>query len=501
MSLDNFFRSGFDFAKDEYELKLQYLLYNSVLSIVAVMLFILSILRFLQENYIQAVLDFTFIFISIYAIFYIKRSRNHIKKAVPILIFIFFILISLSFINTNMYFVGGSWFLVLLVPAYYLGGLKAGYLATLASTVAIIILGQVREDSYKVVEYFYVLSPLLMSSVFIYLYEKRVNIAKELLIVKNITLEKEIEVKSEEEEILLQHNKELAAIISESNIELYIVDFNTNKYLYVNQGASKALGYSLEELKDMSVYDVNPTLTKESVDKLKKIGETSKNIMNITKHQKKDGSSYGVQSLIHLIEYHGKKAYVIYDINLTDLDIAQAQLLKEKEELLKQAHYDTLTKLPNRILFSDRLQQATVKSNRYKKDFAILFIDLDKFKEINDTLGHNTGDLVLCEIASRFKSSLREEDTISRFGGDEFVCIIEQLESAQTISSLAQKLINRVKEPILIKDNILQLTCSIGISIYPKDTTDEKTLLHHADSAMYKAKDMGKDNYQFYSKC
>ena len=179
----------------------------------------------------------------------------------------------------------------------------------------------------------------------------------------------------------------------------------------------------------------------------------------------------------------------------------QKKLLEEKEALLHQAHYDNLTKLPNRILFQDRLQQAIVKTNRSSKDFAILFIDLDEFKAINDSLGHAVGDSVLCEISTRLKETLREEDTIARFGGDEFLCIVEQLESCDAVSSLAQKLIDVTKHPIHMWGENISLTCSIGISIYKKDAKNEDMLLEHADIAMYKAKDLGKNNYQFYTPC
>ncbi len=499
MNLDNFLKSGFNFSHEEYELKLEYLLHNIILSIVIIMLIILSFIRFMQENYLQSFMDFVVILISLYTIYYIRKSKSHAKKIVHTILFIFFILISFSFFKTNMYITGTSWFIVLLMPAFYLGGLKTGVGVTFISTLSIILLGNIVENPYNILECIYALIPMLMASVFIYVYEKRVIIAKKLLIQKNIQLTKEVEVKTAEELILIQNNKELGDVISNSNIELYIVDYERNRYLYVNQGGLNALGYTLEEMLTMSVFDINPSLSMELVDKLKEIGKKTSNTMNITTHQKKDGSTYGVQSLIHRIIFQGKEAYAIYDINLNDQQQAQKQLLAQKDKLLQQAYYDQLTKLPNRTLFNDRLQQAIAKAKRSKKEFAIVFIDLDRFKEINDTHGHKIGDSVLCEIASRFKQILRQEDTISRFGGDEFVCIIEQLSSTVSISNLVSKLITKIKEPIIVGEHQLYLTCSIGISIYPRDTQDETMLLHMADTAMYKAKDAGKDNYKYYA--
>ncbi|MCD6432412.1 MAG: GGDEF domain-containing protein, partial [Sulfurimonas sp.] len=161
-------------------------------------------------------------------------------------------------------------------------------------------------------------------------------------------------------------------------------------------------------------------------------------------------------------------------------------------------HYDSLTELPNRVLFNDRLAQAISKSKRSKKEIALLFIDLDHFKEINDSFGHEIGDKVLVEIASRFRHTLREEDTVSRLGGDEFTVIIENLKSSNFASKLAQKLIDTTKKPMVIDKHNLFVTCSIGISIYPKDAQEDRMLLHSADSAMYKAKEAGKNRFKFF---
>ncbi len=477
MRLNNFFNSGFTFSEEEYELRLQYTMHNSILKIVILMLSILTTIRLYEGNYFQAFTDIIFIIISASTLIYIRKSKKHIRRVAYLLLFLFYFLVSISFINSGMDVVGASWFIVLLLPAFYLAGIKAGVITTVASLISLFVLGQLKENSYTMLEYVYVIIPLVMGAVFMFLYEKRVSAAKEML---------------------NQENRELAEIISKSNIELFIVDYDSDHYLYVNKGGLDAVGYTLDEMLSMSVYDINPTLTVEMVEGMKALQNTTKNIMNITQHQRKDGSIYGVESLIHLVTYKGRKAYVIYDINLIDQQKAQSALLRQKEDLLQKAHYDELTKLPNRTLFNDRLSQAIAKANRYKKEVAILFIDLDGFKNINDTLGHKMGDSVLCEVSSRFQTIFRKTDTISRFGGDEFVCIMDPQESSEKAFILAQKLIDAVKEPMEIDNQSIVLTCSIGISIYPKDAKDATELLHHADSAMYKAKDNGKDNYMYY---
>ncbi|MBA1433504.1 MAG: EAL domain-containing protein, partial [Epsilonproteobacteria bacterium] len=188
----------------------------------------------------------------------------------------------------------------------------------------------------------------------------------------------------------------------------------------------------------------------------------------------------------------------------TAQDITQQKLLEnmlqeQKEILSHLAHHDTLTELPNRILLHDRLHQTIQKAKRANRKFAVLFIDLDHFKEINDSLGHDVGDEVLQEIAQRFESLIRKEDTLARLGGDEFTIIMQNLKEEQDASILAQKLLSSLQEPIIKKENLLYLSCSIGISLYPADGTSVQNLLKYADAAMYRAKEEGRSNFQFYS--
>ncbi|MCU7835120.1 MAG: EAL domain-containing protein [gamma proteobacterium symbiont of Taylorina sp.] len=185
--------------------------------------------------------------------------------------------------------------------------------------------------------------------------------------------------------------------------------------------------------------------------------------------------------------------------NVTDKKNAQKYLLEQKEKLEHQAHHDALTELPNRLLFNDRLVQSIEKSKRNNSKMALLFIDLDHFKEINDSMGHNIGDEVLKIITQRLNKIIRKEDTLARLGGDEFTVIVEDLKQGQDASLLAQKIIEFLAEPIKIENNSLYVSSSIGISLYPSDGDCSQNLLKYADSAMYKAKDEGRNNFQFYS--
>jgi diguanylate cyclase (GGDEF)-like protein len=164
------------------------------------------------------------------------------------------------------------------------------------------------------------------------------------------------------------------------------------------------------------------------------------------------------------------------------------------------ANHDALTELPNRTLLKDRLTQAVLYAKRYDRWATVVFIDLDNFKFVNDSLGHNVGDELLKIVANRMVGCVRATDTVVRLGGDEFVILLfDQPKSADIISATLQKVRSAVAEPIRVKGHDLAITCSIGLANYPNDGTDADTLLANADAAMYRAKEIGRDNFQFYT--
>jgi diguanylate cyclase (GGDEF)-like protein len=170
-----------------------------------------------------------------------------------------------------------------------------------------------------------------------------------------------------------------------------------------------------------------------------------------------------------------------------------------EDKLREMANYDRLTGLPNRSLFLDRLAQGLAKARRSRQRVALLFIDVDRFKSINDSLGHHSGDLVLRAIAKRLLACVRASDTVARLGGDEFTVILENCQDAEYITLVCERILAAVVEPIPLGQTDVNLTCSIGISLFPGDGEDGDMLLQNADSAMYKAKDRGRNNYQFFT--
>ena len=170
-----------------------------------------------------------------------------------------------------------------------------------------------------------------------------------------------------------------------------------------------------------------------------------------------------------------------------------------EERLLHDATHDNLTGLPNRALLQDRLTQAIARGRRNNTKVAALFLDLDRFKEVNDTLGHRVGDVLIKNIATRLLRSVREVDLVARLSGDEFMVALEDIEDAAAACYIAEKLLEELRRPLIIDGNQVHVTCSIGISIYPDDAADFETLLKHADMAMYRAKEISKDTFQLFS--
>ncbi|WP_417225685.1 EAL domain-containing protein [Amphritea sp.] len=176
-----------------------------------------------------------------------------------------------------------------------------------------------------------------------------------------------------------------------------------------------------------------------------------------------------------------------------------AELLRLTEQLEHQAFHDNLTGLPNRSTFDDKLNTAISYANRQDEQLAVMFLDLDRFKDINDTLGHDMGDQLLIELSSRLKKCLRGSDTLARFGGDEFA-VLTLNTSQNHAADIAAKLIEEIKEPVVIDGLNLQVTTSIGVSIYPQDGRDATTLVKHADTAMYSSKAAGRNQFSFFDK-
>ncbi|MHB1245631.1 MAG: diguanylate cyclase domain-containing protein [Sulfuriferula sp.] len=203
-----------------------------------------------------------------------------------------------------------------------------------------------------------------------------------------------------------------------------------------------------------------------------------------------------LQAADHILMLQQVNAYLVTS-NIEAQKLTE-QVEIAKVELAHLAHHDVLTDLPNRILLQDRLNQAIELARRQCTQLAVMFMDLDQFKHINDSLGHGIGDQLLQSVAQRLQACVRQSDTVSRQGGDEFVLLLPLIEHAEDAALSAQKLLAALVSPHHIDQHELHISVSIGISIYPYDGQDAETLIKNADTAMYHAKENGRNNYKFF---
>lgn len=291
----------------------------------------------------------------------------------------------------------------------------------------------------------------------------------------------------------------MASEVFENTTEgIVITDVNAN-ILSINPAFTAVTGYTAEEAigKDMSLLKSgkhDAEFYKGMWMVLSTTGSWQGEIWN----RRKNGEIYPEWLCINVVK---DKTDKISHYAGVFTDIAERKRYEEK--ILRQAYYDTLTGLPNRMLLYDHLKIALSHSQRTKEMLAVLFMDLDEFKEINDTLGHDNGDLLLKYAAERIRGCLRDEDTVARQGGDEFIIILTDVVDVQNITKVAEKILDVISHPFEIEGRKLFVTASIGISVYPSDapsdTTAADTLIKNADVAMYRAKEQGKNNYQIYS--
>ena len=293
---------------------------------------------------------------------------------------------------------------------------------------------------------------------------------------------------------LVEEKLRLSERIFKSTHEGILVTDALGNIVDANDAFSRITGFSREEVlgKPSNVLQLNhhePAFYAEIWESLSNYGHWSGEIWN----RRKDGEIFAeLISISVILDPQGQPTH--YVGNLSDITV-----LKQHEKQLEHiAHYDALTGIPNRVLLVDRMQQAQAQSRRDGQMLAICYLDLDGFKPINDHLGHEAGDSVLIEIAKRMGQSLRGGDTVARLGGDEFVILLLGIEDTKECQSSLDRFLQVISAPILLADQVYQVTASIGVTLYPYDKEDPDTLLRHADQAMYLAKRLGKNRYYFF---
>jgi len=372
----NILSSGFTFEIEEYELKTKYILLNNLILILGISLIIAGFFRLLTEDYIQAMIDFSAIFIGSGLMFILRKmKKGHYQAVAYIMAFVFATLILMSYYISNGVININTWFIALIIPIFFILGYKVAMLMEFIFMFIIAMLN-VNYMPTDTVNQLFGYIPLFLSVLFLHIYEFRFYQFTQILRDINDSLERKVKEKTLER--------------------------------------------------------------------------------------------------THVLE-------------------------EQKSKLDYQAHHDVLTSLPNRSKFQKEIKVMMDNAKKNHDNLSVLFIDLDHFKNINDSYGHDIGDKVLQIIAGRISNCIRREDTLARFGGDEFVVLVDNYYNKSDIEAIAENIISCISKPIEFDNMTMFVSCSIGISMYNKSIQTYSDLIKYADTAMYKAKESGRNRYQFYS--
>ena len=303
----------------------------------------------------------------------------------------------------------------------------------------------------------------------------------------------DITARKQAEKILLLRERALEA--STEAVFIARCEQNANLIEYINPAFEKITGYSSEQVIGKDLLAIEQKICKgQDLGKIQDALRDKQPGHAITHNTRLDGSHFW--SDLHIAPVRDEYDETTHFVGIQN-DISESML--HQSTLEYQANHDALTGLPNRNLLNDRLQQAISSSKRSQHLMALVFVDLDHFKFVNDTLGHDVGDIVLKAVATRLTSCLRNADTAARSGGDEFLLILVEQESTESISAVIRRLLEVIAQPIEVEQQNLHVTCSIGISLLSQDGDDASTLLKNADTAMYHAKEKGRNNFQFFN--
>ncbi|MEJ2644461.1 MAG: EAL domain-containing protein [Gammaproteobacteria bacterium] len=294
---------------------------------------------------------------------------------------------------------------------------------------------------------------------------------------------------------LEQAESRFGRLMDHSWDEIYVFDAESLDLLQANQGALNNLGYSSRELLELKMTQIWPRLTDGRFRKLAAplLDGRRNRLIFESVHCRKDGSSYPVEVRLQLSH---SEVPLVFLANVQDI----TERKKTERRLTHLATHDPLTGLPNRARFLDRLDMALENAKRNETLGAVIFLDLDGFKSINDTMGHSVGDRLIQEVGRRLRSAVRQSDTVARLGGDEFTVIATNFRSVCSVEKMAAKIIRSIARPLEIDNSTVRTTPSLGIALFPfQDDDDIYALVRQADTAMYEAKKQGRNGYAFYT--
>jgi diguanylate cyclase (GGDEF)-like protein/PAS domain S-box-containing protein len=282
-------------------------------------------------------------------------------------------------------------------------------------------------------------------------------------------------------------------LVQQASEAIFLVDAQSKQILEANPAYENLLGYTNQELLKLTLYDIVDVSRETLENELKQVSVDKPYFVAETQYCRQDGSSVAVEVNISRTDEYDNQEILCFAAR----DISERKQTEQK--LQYQAFHDALTSLPNRVQFTQTLSTAIANAKRQDELMAVMFLDLDSFKNVNDTLGHTIGDRLLQSLAQRLSACVREGDTIARWGGDEFTVLLPRIRSTDDTIRLAQRIFDALKQPFEIDHHQLSIKISIGIAVYPQDGQDAETLLKNGDAALYRTKDLGRNHYQFYN--
>jgi len=278
-----------------------------------------------------------------------------------------------------------------------------------------------------------------------------------------------------------------------------VLDPGSERVLAVNPAGLRSLGYTLDEVRARSFSELFSAEGTDAKALVKRVQESNSRAPVEMQQRCHDGSTRAVEASCYPLSLGNRSvlAVAIHDVSVRRS--VESHLLQKHQQLDHLAHHDQLTGLPNRLYLQVHLPEAIEEAKRGGTVLAVLFLDLDRFKHVNDSRGHETGDKLLKTVAQRIRSTMRAEDVVVRMGGDEFVVILKAVKGADQVSEAAGRINHALSAPMVVDGRTLVTTVSIGVALYPHDGADMGELLRHSDTAMYQAKDRGRNNFQLFS--
>ncbi|HVN96552.1 MAG TPA: diguanylate cyclase [Syntrophorhabdaceae bacterium] len=303
---------------------------------------------------------------------------------------------------------------------------------------------------------------------------------------------RDVTIRKRWEQALRDSEERYRSLFDDSRDAIYITR-KDGSFVDMNQSFLDLFGYAREELLRVNAKDAY--LSPEDLEAFKKVMKEKGFTKDYEVKLKKRGGEVMDCLVTVMTKQNENRQTIGYQGIIRDITATK----KAEETIRHMAYHDALTGLPNRVLFDDRLAMATANAQRHGKAIAVMMLDLDKFKQVNDVLGHKVGDLLLKAVAGRLTRTLRKSDTVARMGGDEFVVILPEMAREYDAGIVAQKIIEVFQQPFKLDSQELSVTTSVGVAIFPQDGKDPEALVKHADIAMYYSKGIGRNKYSFYS--